>query len=106
MSAVCAAFVLAVGACSSGDHSATNGRCRSLPGHAVALGASEPLTVEVGTPRVPVWFDRHWWALSGAASPAPLALHGTMTLVRPDLSLFRADDGRTFSFTTTTVGCA
>jgi hypothetical protein len=60
-------------------------------------------------------FSGRFWRLQSAAptSPTPLygatpvvRLHGRMAMWRKDVAVFRSDDGRTFTFTPTVVGCA
>jgi len=95
-------LVLTVGACET-THSHTTS-CSPLKSPHVAAGGSQPMTVEFGN-LTTVEFNRSWWKL---ASPGPsqyVKLHGTMTLWRNDVSVFRSDDGRTFSFSPTVVGC-
>lgn len=96
--------VLALGACSSGDQKVTSG-CRMPRGHAVAVGGSERMTIGFGDRGATAWFNRRWWGSPPLAPPQVVSLHGRMTLVRTDLAVFHADDGRTMTFGYTTVGC-
>lgn len=63
------------------------------------------MTVGFGDRGATVWFNRRWWGSPALTPPQVVSLRGTMTLLRKDVAVFRADDGRTMTFGYTSVGC-
>ena len=103
------ALSLPLDACST-TRSATT-QCTLPKSNHVAVGGSQKMWVQLSVGATLV-FNQRWWKLTAWDDTLPdrnlsvVVLHGTMTLWRKDLAVFRSDDGRTFTFGYGLVGCA
>jgi hypothetical protein len=63
------------------------------------------MSVNFGNLGATVYFNRRWWKLVTPGPGESVSLHGSMMLWRDDVAAFKADDGRSFTFGPTIVGC-
>ena len=93
--------LLALGACAT-TRSAT-AQCALRKSNQVPVGGSRGTWVQLSVGATLV-FNERGWKLASWDGTLPdrnlnvVVLHGTMTLRRSDVSVFRSDDGRTFTF--------